>query len=294
MDPRKDYYATLGVLPAAEDVVIRAAYRALAQRYHPDRALHDPAEAHRRMTEINEAYEVLSDPASRTSYDSARGSGAQSADAYFSETQETESEDRDPLEADWNLAKSYFPDLLALETRLAKVSWRLAYAFRAHLLETKQFQDRQQIAQTAETQFLKTYFGTNLKIVEFARSLITAGHKAPAKSLNEAVRVLGSGVEAETLIQKISRDFRLQALAESDRRNAETRRRAEAIRENPRTSIDEKIELLQRLGGSFEWDKGFFRSSCRAKLNGVDYTFTDGAAFSQWINRDILPQVLAR
>lgn len=33
----KDYYATLGVTPQAEDVVIKAAYRALAQRYHPDR-----------------------------------------------------------------------------------------------------------------------------------------------------------------------------------------------------------------------------------------------------------------
>lgn len=294
MDPRNDYYATLGVLPSAEDVVIRAAYRALAQRYHPDRAAHDAPDANRRMAELNEAYAVLSDPETRRSYDRARGSGAQSADAYFSDGQNEESTEPDPLEADWNLAKSFFPDLTELERRLAKVSWRLAYAFRAHLLETKQFQDRQQIAQTAETQFLKTYFGTNPKIVDFARSLISAGHKAPAKSLNDAIRVLGSGVEAETLITKISRDFKLQALAEADRRNAETRRRAQAIRENSRTPIDEKIELLQRLGGRFDWDKGFFRSSCRAKLNDVEYTFTDGEAFSQWIDRDIVPQVLAR
>ena len=32
-----DYYAVLGVNPGAEDIVIRAAYKALAQRYHPDR-----------------------------------------------------------------------------------------------------------------------------------------------------------------------------------------------------------------------------------------------------------------
>jgi hypothetical protein len=170
----------------------------------------------------------------------------------------------------------------------------LAYAFRAHLLETKQFQDRQQLAQSAETQFLRTYFGVNPKIVDFARSLIAAGHRAPAKALNEAVRVLGSGVEAEALIMKISRDFDLHALAESERRNAKIRRRAEAIRENPRTPIDQKIELLQRLGGRFDWDKGFFRSSCRVKLNGVDYTFTDGEAFSQWIDKDLIPNVLRR
>ena len=37
-----DHYATLGVLPDAEDIVVRAAYRALAQRYHPDRCAADP------------------------------------------------------------------------------------------------------------------------------------------------------------------------------------------------------------------------------------------------------------
>ena len=33
----KDYYRTLGVLDDAEDIIIRAAYKALAQRYHPDK-----------------------------------------------------------------------------------------------------------------------------------------------------------------------------------------------------------------------------------------------------------------
>lgn len=59
MDSTKDYYAVLGVLPNAEDVVVRAAYRALAQRYHPDRFTGSENEANRRMSEINEAYQVL-------------------------------------------------------------------------------------------------------------------------------------------------------------------------------------------------------------------------------------------
>ena len=37
MTSDKDYYRILGVLDDAEDIVIKAAYRALAQRYHPDR-----------------------------------------------------------------------------------------------------------------------------------------------------------------------------------------------------------------------------------------------------------------
>ena len=39
MDLNKDYYKILGVLDNAEDIVIKAAYRALAQKYHPDKNL---------------------------------------------------------------------------------------------------------------------------------------------------------------------------------------------------------------------------------------------------------------
>jgi curved DNA-binding protein CbpA len=72
VNPDKDYYRILGVLDDAEDVVIRAAYRALAQRYHPDKWQGDAAEATRRMAEINAAYAVLSDTEKRAAYDATR------------------------------------------------------------------------------------------------------------------------------------------------------------------------------------------------------------------------------
>ena len=72
MNSNKDYYGTLGVISSADIVVIRAAYRALAQKYHPDRTTADPDRATGRMAEINEAYSVLSDPAKREEYDQLR------------------------------------------------------------------------------------------------------------------------------------------------------------------------------------------------------------------------------
>ncbi len=72
MDPSKDYYAVLGVLPTAEDIVIRAAYKVLAQRYHPDRSKEGNDEANRKMASINEAFSVLADPTRRSEYDKAR------------------------------------------------------------------------------------------------------------------------------------------------------------------------------------------------------------------------------
>ena len=69
---RKDHYAILGVTPASEDVVIRAAYHALMRRYHPDA---DPsAEAAERSRAINEAYALLRDPEKRARYDATLGS----------------------------------------------------------------------------------------------------------------------------------------------------------------------------------------------------------------------------
>lgn len=65
-----DYYSILGVTPATEDVVIRAAYRALMRHYHPD-TNPDP-EAQRRAREITSAFAVLRDPARRAQYDSGR------------------------------------------------------------------------------------------------------------------------------------------------------------------------------------------------------------------------------
>ena len=64
----KDLYSILGVSPEASGSAIKAAYRDLAKRSHPDLHLGDD-EAEDRTKEINYAYTVLSDPNSRVAYD---------------------------------------------------------------------------------------------------------------------------------------------------------------------------------------------------------------------------------
>jgi curved DNA-binding protein len=64
----KDYYAILGVPPEASDEDIKKAFRKLARQYHPDVAK-DKKAAEEKFKEINEAYEVLGDPAKRKKYD---------------------------------------------------------------------------------------------------------------------------------------------------------------------------------------------------------------------------------
>jgi curved DNA-binding protein CbpA len=62
------HYENLKVARNAPSEVIRAAYRTLSQKYHPDRNPEDP-EAARIMTVINAAYETLSDPTKRRQHD---------------------------------------------------------------------------------------------------------------------------------------------------------------------------------------------------------------------------------
>ncbi|HYG21280.1 MAG TPA: DnaJ C-terminal domain-containing protein [Verrucomicrobiae bacterium] len=64
----KDYYQTLGVSRTASDADIKKAFRKLAREYHPDVAK-DKKKAEEKFKEINEAYDVLSDPTKRRKYD---------------------------------------------------------------------------------------------------------------------------------------------------------------------------------------------------------------------------------
>jgi len=64
----KDYYATLGVAKTATDKEMKQAFRKLARKHHPDVNPGDKA-AEAKFKEINEAYEVLGDPAKRKKYD---------------------------------------------------------------------------------------------------------------------------------------------------------------------------------------------------------------------------------
>ena len=63
----KDYYAVLGVARDASADDIKRAYRKLARKYHPD--VSKEPDAAQRMSEVNEAYTVLSDPGKRAAYD---------------------------------------------------------------------------------------------------------------------------------------------------------------------------------------------------------------------------------
>jgi len=81
MTSERDYYEVLGVDRNATDAEIKRAFRKLAQKWHPDVNKDDAA--HERFKEINEAYQVLSDPQRRQAYDMFGRAGLGGAEAGF-------------------------------------------------------------------------------------------------------------------------------------------------------------------------------------------------------------------
>ena len=67
-DTKRDYYEVLGVDKNADEATIKKAYRTLAKKYHPDMNPGDK-EAEAKFKEVNEAYDVLSDPDKKAKYD---------------------------------------------------------------------------------------------------------------------------------------------------------------------------------------------------------------------------------
>ena len=67
-EKKRDYYEVLGVSKDASAEELKKAFRKQAKQYHPDLNPGDKT-AEAKFKEVNEAYEVLSDPAKRQRYD---------------------------------------------------------------------------------------------------------------------------------------------------------------------------------------------------------------------------------
>ncbi len=226
MTSAADHYQTLGVMPEAEQIVITAAYRALASRYHPDRWKGDKDEATRMMSKINVAYGVLGDPEKRKAYDASRG---HSRSAFSEQTDETEDAFEEAIhdyDERWETACSVYPDLNKLRSTLAQTSRTLAFNFVVKILETKQFEKRDALAGQMERMFLERHFGTNPKILIYARKLIHIGARDAIKHLNKLVDVLGDEADADKIIQRVDSVY----LAGQMKKRTEAEKRAEAAK----------------------------------------------------------------
>jgi len=278
----KNYYAVLGVTEQAEDVVIKAAYRALAQLYHPDKFFGTAEEATRRMSDINEAYGVLSDPVKRKSYDTEyKGSSGNEED--IDAGSEAADEGVKQVDKDWEIALEYYPDLADLEGELSKTSKSLAFTFRLCMIIGKEFKNRSKIAGEMHDAFLRNFFGDRPAILKFARLLIDLGRKDAAKALNEAVRVLGDEFDSANVIGKIKNRF---GIIEKTGYKTICRPPLKSVSGKDAKLDDVKL-VLEDFGGSFEISGGRIFASWKNHSG----SFWSQKELLTWFQSELLPEM---
>ena len=196
----KNLYQILGVLDTAEDIVIRAAYKALAQRYHPDKWQGNAEEATVRMREINDAYRILSDPIEKAKYDNTLDK------KEYQEEPDIEENIDASLEDAWKVGLVFFPKLDELYLHLRKTNYALGNTFKLIVIESKAFDRGAEIAGKMEKEFLVKYFGDDIEIIAFAKLLIKDGNKQGIKILNRYIGILGKSVSSKNIIQQVKNE----------------------------------------------------------------------------------------
>ena len=203
----KDYYRILGVLDDAEDIIIKAAYRALAQRYHPDKWGGNQNDATKRMAEINEAYSELSDTARRKKYDKeffkfkSRNEESDEPSETFNE------EELNEIDEAWVLATEFYPSIKRDFEELRKINSVLANTFKVRIVETKNYNQSSEIKKQYEQEYSKRYYGENEYVRNFAKFLLTNNQKKAAVRVNTIVRLMGGSATYTQIFDKILNEF---------------------------------------------------------------------------------------
>ena len=210
MDPTKDYYRLLGARPGMSVPDLRRAYIILVKQCHPDSAARGADEE--RAKALNEAYDVLSDPVQRATYDEhwrklhdRPEAAAEPAPAAGPARPAADPE----VAAAFNALVRHHPELRALDQELAAVSAAVAAQFRAQVARSGNVATAAIVAKQLELAFLSRYFGSQPVGRRFARGLLINGEREAAKEFNQLVKDGASPRELERLIGEVRAKYRL-------------------------------------------------------------------------------------
>ena len=179
----RTYYDVLGVAADTPDIVIKAAFRALAKEYHPDAPSVEPGDTDR-FIEIQTAYAVLSKPESRSVYD------AELREAMHGPETVPEAGVQQPGSSLAPVPWAPSPSAVEIErlgARLQLFSDALAQSFHEAYLRGECGDDPARFAAEMEKSFFREYFGDDADVQALARLLLLGSRTGAALTLNQLV-----------------------------------------------------------------------------------------------------------
>ena len=195
----KNYYHILGLSFESnpENSLIDAAYKALVKLYHPDIYKGNNRDLKRKITELNEAYEILSNANKKKKYDEQLSFFHKKNSYDFSDLHLEDKEKFNDkfFNNDWEIATIVYPELEEKIYKLNLYSKKLTLQFQFYLLETKKFHKNSDIMNKFINAFIEKKFGSSKLINKLSRFLIENKKKKEALYLNKLVKVVGSKSE---------------------------------------------------------------------------------------------------
>jgi len=202
-----DPYKILGIPLKADWELVKATYKSLIKIYHPDVFKGEKAFAENRISDLNNAYEFLSDPETKEAYDASIDEGTYQQDEY--QPNENEDEQKaaiNALKEEWNFACEYYPHLQDEFSNLQKLNKQIALIFMATIVEKKLYHDALELKEYLENYFLTSKFGEDKELQEIAKYAIYRGEKRYALELNQLLIRLGEGSK-NVILTKLSLQF---------------------------------------------------------------------------------------
>ena len=193
LDLSKDYFAVLGVTPQADPTVLKAAYRALAKKYHPDRQPDCDGVAKEKFQELQEAYELLSDEQRLSRYLLSR-TRLQEQRAASSAREQRPSVCLQ-LDDRWDHLVREYPELGRHHARFCLVSQKLGRQFKLIILGTQNHTCFSRIATRMERRFYRRYF-------TYHRDLQVLARRLAGKRKRHALRELSREINGRRLLRR--------------------------------------------------------------------------------------------
>ena len=179
----RTHYDVLGVAADTPDVVIKAAFRALAKECHPDRANAETGDTEK-FIEIQAAYSVLSKPQSRNEYDAELRDNLLVHDSPLAGALAVSGVPYTPAAAS---PPQGTPDIERICARLGLYSEALSQSFHEAYLRSECGDEPWRFAEEMEKSFFREYFGEDPDVQSLAKLLLLGSRSGAALTLNQLV-----------------------------------------------------------------------------------------------------------